>query len=89
MLISPRVSVPVVEYEQLKHNTFNSLDLFVCNFFIFLFLIKIIKRKAARFRCKDATTAKNNKKKQLSKRNKAKSSHSPGPTTFSPEKLLV
>ena len=34
-------------------------------------------------------TNKNNKKKQLSKHNKAKSSHSPGPTAFSPAKSLA
>ncbi len=34
-------------------------------------------------------TNKNNKKNQLSKHNKAKSSHSPGPTTFSPAKSLA
>ena len=33
-------------------------------------------------------TNKNNKKKQLSMHNKAKSSHIPGPTAFSPEKSL-
>ena len=32
---------------------------------------------------------KNNKKNQLSKHNKAKSSHSPGPTAFSPAKSLA
>ena len=32
---------------------------------------------------------KNNKKKQLSKHNKAKSSHSPGPLIFSPVKSLA
>ena len=39
-------------------------------------------RDDAGFKRKDATTAKNNKKNQLSKHNMAKSSHSPGPTTF-------
>ena len=34
-------------------------------------------------------TNKNNKKNQLSKYNKAKSSHSPGPTAFSPAKSLA
>ena len=34
-------------------------------------------------------TNKNNKKNQLSKHNKAKSSHSPRPTTFSPAKSLA
>ena len=32
-------------------------------------------------------TNKNNKKNQLSKHNKAKSSHSPGPTAFSPAEI--
>ena len=32
---------------------------------------------------------KNSKKNQLSKHNKAKSSHSPGPTAFSPAKSLA
>ena len=34
-------------------------------------------------------TTKNNKKNLLSKHNKAKSSHSPGPTAFSPAKSLA
>ncbi len=34
-------------------------------------------------------TTQNNRKKQLSKHNKAKSSHSPGPTAFSPAKSLA
>ena len=34
-------------------------------------------------------TNKNNKKNQLSKHNKAKRSHSPGPTAFSPAKSLA
>ena len=34
-------------------------------------------------------TTKNNRKNQLSKHNKAKSSHSPGPTAFSPAKSLA
>ena len=34
-------------------------------------------------------TTKNNRKKQLSKHNKAESSHSPGPTAFSPAKSLA
>ena len=34
-------------------------------------------------------TTNNNRKNQLSKYNKAKSSHSPGPTAFSPAKSLV
>ena len=34
-------------------------------------------------------TNKNNKKNQLSKHNKTKSSHSPGPTAFSPAKSLA
>ena len=32
---------------------------------------------------------KNNRKNQLSKHNKGKSSHSPGPTAFSPAKSLA
>ena len=38
---------------------------------------------------KKKKTNKNNKKNQLSKHNKAKSSHSPGPTAFSPAKSLA
>ena len=69
---------------------------------IYLFLTKkknIKKKKIKKERVKSLDsdvkpqqqqqTNKNNKKNLLSKHNKAKSSHSPGPTTFSPAKSLA
>ena len=74
MLIPPRVSVPAVKREQLKHTVW------------MIFLKSFLTEREAGFRRKAATTVKKN---QLSKHNKAKSSHSPGPTTFSPAKSLA
>ena len=67
-----------------------SLDDFFSFLFIFYFVKKIKKReKPLDSDVKTQQEQKNNKKKQLSKYNKDKSSHSPGPTTFSPAKSLA
>ena len=90
MSISPRMSVPVVKYEQSKH--------IVLMIYLFLnknkkLLIYFLIKKREKPLDSDVKTQqqrktnKNNKK--LSKHSKAKSSHSPGPTTFSPAKSLA
>ncbi len=67
----------------------------IVNFFKYIYIFFFLINKRERLLASDVKTQqqqktnKNNKKNQLSKHNKAKSSHSPGPTTFSPAKSLA